>query len=335
MHHSYKKSNQRHLSGKKRPRPILFAFVLATAILLTGTPPVQGVRFLDNHNGTVTDQATGLMWSKNAAPGKTALDWYSSLNYIAKLNASAYAGYRDWRLPNVNELTSLVDRGRYNPCLPPGHPFEAVEAWYWTGTTKAGYSEAAWRVYFFLGNIDYMPKVHSKNYIWPVRSANAQVNVPRTGQVRSYYPLDDGALQIGRPWPKPRFKDNGDGTVTDQLTGLMWLKDADPANGKKDWSQALACIMHMNTRKVAGYSDWRLPHLKELQTIFDYGQVKPALPSGHPFLNVVPGWYWSQDVNVQDTRYSWCANSSTGAIDYYHRKHHKNYIWPVRNYGKH
>ncbi|HED01119.1 MAG TPA: DUF1566 domain-containing protein [Proteobacteria bacterium] len=316
------------VSGIKR-KFVLF-FVLVLSILLCGNSSGNNLRFLDNHDGTVTDQATGLMWSKNAAPAIIALDWYSSLNYIAKLNVSAYAGYRDWRLPNINELSSLLDRNYYNPSLPPGHPFKAVNAWYWTGTTKAGYPEAAWRVYFFLGNIDYRPKIYTKSHTWPVRSM--KTNIPRTGQVRSYYPLDDGALQIGRPWPKPRFKDNGDGTVTDQLTGLMWLKDADPTKGKKDWSQALACVMLITTRKVAGYSDWRLPHLKELQTIFDYGRVTPVLPSGHPFSNVALDWYWSQDVNIQDMRYIWCTNLATGGVDYYHREHHRKYIWPVRNY---
>ncbi|MDP2799838.1 MAG: DUF1566 domain-containing protein, partial [Deltaproteobacteria bacterium] len=189
-----KNISQRYtLSGIKRKFVLFFALVLS--ILFFGHSSGNNLRFVDNHDGTVTDQATGLMWAKDAAPARTALDWYSSLNYMAKLNAYGYAGYRDWRLPNINELTSLVDRGRYNPCLPPGHPFEAVEAWYWTGTTKAGYPEAAWRVYFFLGNIDYRPKIYTKSHTWPVRSM--KTNVPRTGQVRFYYLLDDGALQIG------------------------------------------------------------------------------------------------------------------------------------------
>ncbi len=316
-----------------KPHILFVAFVSALSVLLLGNSLGKAARFLDNRDGTVTDQTTGLMWTEDAALAGIPLDWYNSLDYVARLNAHGYAGYRDWRLPNLNELSILLDTKYYNPGLPPGHPFADVKAWYWTGTTKAGYPEAAWRVYFFLGNIDYWPKRYSKSYLWPVRSVKgSEADVSRTGQVYAYYPSDDGSLKIGRPWPKPRFKDHGDGTVTDQLTGLMWLKDANPAEKGKDWPSALAYVARMNNLKVAGRSDWRLPHRKELQTLFDFSQARPALPAGHLFSNVAPGWYWSQDINVQDKQYIWCANLATGAIDYYHRKHHRNHIWPVRNH---
>ena len=53
-----------------------------------------------------------------------------------------------------------------------------------------------------------------------------EVSLPQTGQTTSYGPGDDGAIQAGLAWPSPRFKDNADGTLTDNLTGLMWMKDA-------------------------------------------------------------------------------------------------------------
>ena len=56
--------------------------------------------------------------------------------------------------------------------------------------------------------------------------------VPKTGQTTSYTTGDDGDLEMGVPWPSPRFTDKGDGTVTDNLTGLIWLKDANCFGGR-------------------------------------------------------------------------------------------------------
>jgi hypothetical protein len=64
------------------------------------------------------------------------------------------------------------------------------------------------------------------------------VAVPQTGQTQSYAPGDDGDLQLGVKWPDPRFKDKGDGTVKDYLTGLIWLKNAD-CMGRTLWGEAL------------------------------------------------------------------------------------------------
>jgi hypothetical protein len=104
--------------------------------------------------------------------------------------------------------------------------------------------------------------------------------IPQTGQKISYAAGDDGNLRIGKPWPTPRFADNGDGTVTDRLTHLMWTKNANHANGTSDWEEALlksaACA-------EGGYTDWRLPNRNELESLIDLGSVHPALPSGHPF----------------------------------------------------
>jgi hypothetical protein len=62
--------------------------------------------------------------------------------------------------------------------------------------------------------------------------------VPKTGQTTSYGARDDGALQKGVAWPTPRLTDNGNGTVTDNLTGLIWMKNA-IAFGIKTWADAL------------------------------------------------------------------------------------------------
>ena len=135
----------------------------------------------------------------------------------------------------------------------------------------------------------------------------APAPVPKTGQVTCYDingatvnctgTGQDGDLQEGVAWPNPRFTDNGNGTITDNLTGLIWLKNAN-CFGLRSWAQALADAKSLassscglNDGSVAG--DWRLPNRNELTSLLDLGTFEPALPSGHPFTNVQIAFYWS------------------------------------------
>jgi len=104
--------------------------------------------------------------------------------------------------------------------------------------------------------------------------------VPQTGQTTSYRTGDDGDLEQGAEWPNPRFTVSGD-SVTDNLTGLMWTKDAN--FGSKTWGQAKS---YCSSLSWGGYDDWRLPNVLELQSLIDYALQNPALPTGHPFTDV-------------------------------------------------
>jgi hypothetical protein len=117
-----------------------------------------------------------------------------------------------------------------------------------------------------------------------------KAGVPKTGQTTSYSPGDDGALQKGVAWPIPRFTDKGDDTVIDNLTGLIWTKDSLQIPNGMLWPDAVAACYELF---FAGYDDWRLPNLRELHSLIDYGNHTPALPVDHPFTNVQAGFYWS------------------------------------------
>jgi Protein of unknown function (DUF1566) len=123
--------------------------------------------------------------------------------------------------------------------------------------------------------------------------------VPQTGQTTLYATGDDGDLQAGVAWPVPRFTDNGNGTVTDTLTGLIWLKQANCSTiSPADWLTALAHangLAHGQCGLMDGShpGDWRIPSIKELQSLVDLGQFSPAVPSGHPFSGVQPENCWS------------------------------------------
>ena len=108
-------------------------------------------RFKDNGDGTVTDTCTGLMWQQETADvdgngsigDEDRLNWQGILQYCESLD---FAGHTDWRLPNVRELQSVVDYGRFCPAIDP--VFGAVSDWYWSSSTGAGYPGRAWGVIF-------------------------------------------------------------------------------------------------------------------------------------------------------------------------------------------
>lgn len=157
--------------------------------------------------------------------------------------------------------------------------------------------------------------------------------VPRTGQTASYATGDDGDLQKGVAWPNPRFTDNGDGTVTDNLTGLIWLKDAN-CFGARTWNNALsdanglsAGFCGLTDGSSAG--DWRLPNYKELFSLIDASNYGPALPTGHPFTNVQSGVYRSATTVVQSTGTAWGVSMVSGSV-YNDGKSNNHYVWPVR-----
>jgi hypothetical protein len=164
--------------------------------------------------------------------------------------------------------------------------------------------------------------------------------VARTGQTTSFAPGDDGDIQAGVPFPTPRFTDNGNGTVTDNLTNLIWLKNADcfsfqtwlgalsVANNLADDPDSTTTDCGLSDGSVAG--DWRLPNIKELQSLLDYSTAQPPLPAGHPFLNVRAAIYWSSTTLAGiGGGGAWGVAMLTGGTDI-GGKDGGQIVWPVR-----
>jgi hypothetical protein len=121
--------------------------------------------------------------------------------------------------------------------------------------------------------------------------------VPTTGQTTSYASKDDGDLEKGVAWPSPRFTDHGNGTVTDNLTGLIWTKNANYF-GLRTWDQAISDANSLASGAPgltdgSKAGDWRLPNIRELVSMIDFGRIGYALPADHPFTGVQDGAYWS------------------------------------------
>ena len=132
--------------------------------------------------------------------------------------------------------------------------------------------------------------------------------VPKTGQTASYGAGDDGAWQKGVAWPTPRFTDNGNGTVTDNLTGLIWMKSAN-SFVNRTWDQALSDANGLKSGDAgltdgSKAGDWRLPHIREVESVVDCGTYNPALPAGHQFTGVQTTYYWSSTNRVDVTDYA-------------------------------
>lgn len=159
--------------------------------------------------------------------------------------------------------------------------------------------------------------------------SSASSVVPKTGQKTSYVANDDGAYQKGMVLPNPRFTAGASGDavdcVTDNLTGLVWARNAYTTT-KITWSIA---ITYCEGLSYGGQTDWRLPNIKELQSLIDFERYNPALPSGHPFIGVQLGGYWTSSSGAGSAGNAWKVQLPNGNVNY-ESKSLTGYVWPVR-----
>jgi len=304
-------------------------------------------RFTDHGNGTVTDNLTGLMWTKNANLPNGAMYWYTAIDYCNNLSLS---GYTHWRLPNINELESLINANEPNPgTWLVSQGFTNVQAsYYWSSTSFAVSPDGAWVVGMWDGYVYAGDKSYYYYYVWPVRGGqcgsldNSVICLPKTGQTKCYNTSgteiscsgtgQDGEIQAGVEWPVPRFTDYGNGTVADNLTSLMWMKNANLPGGYRTLQQALDYVKGMNngTYPNYGYTDWRLPNQKELQSLTDFSQYCPAFPSGNPFTNVSQLDYWSSTSDAHQPAYALTVSMCYGRMGSDSKSNGLGSVWPVR-----
>lgn len=154
-------------------------------------------------------------------------------------------------------------------------------------------------------------------YVIPGQKAK-YAPVPQTGQITPYATGDDGNLKKGVTWPTPRFTDNDNGTVTDNLTGLIWTKNAN-AFGWRSWAQAISDANGLHDGSFPWLTDgsktgdWRLANFRELSSLIDFGRSNLALPEVHPFTNVQSAsYYWSSTTYAGDTTRAWVLDFAFG-----------------------
>ncbi|HEY8100601.1 MAG TPA: DUF1566 domain-containing protein [Burkholderiaceae bacterium] len=304
-----------------------------------------GTRFTDNANGTVTDHLTGLIWLKNAGCYGAEV-WSAALTHANQL-ANGACGLTDgstagqWRMPNANELESLIDVSQANPSVTSGHPFINISltSAYWSSTTYTAATSNAMSIRFtdgrWINGIDpndgsfNNAKTTSNNSLWAVKSGGAgAIQVLATGVYAgqgggSFGIGDDASLKNGAPLTSPRFVDNGDGTLSDTVTGLTWLKKADCIN--QSWSSALTTINGLASGQC-GLTDgstagqWRMPNRQEMLSLSDRA---PTFPQADYFNGnggsvplpvifntfIVSDYYWTSTTDAADTNQAWTLYS--------------------------
>lgn len=230
----------------------------------TGNQP----SYTDNGNGTITDNVTDLIWQKG----------YEVMSYdeaVRKVKNFKLAGKSDWRIPTIKEAYSLIQFSGVD--LSPnqmqgydgGSPF-----------VDTRYFEFA---YGSNGDRDIDVQILSSTIYKGTTMGGAEtvfgVNLA-DGRIKGY-PIFDPRKRAGKfftvrfvrgntEYGKNNFIDNGDGTISDKATRLMWQK-GDSQEGM-NWQEALEWVTQKNKENYLGYNNWRLPNVKELQSIVDYSR---------------------------------------------------------------
>jgi len=220
--------------------------------------------YQDNGDGTVSDLVTGLMWQKNLYAEKMTYD-----QAVAGADTCSVGGYGDWRLPTIKELYSLIDfRGLTSVSAETSVPFintDYFEFRYGDETAGERFIDAQ-----YASSTTYVGTTMNGNFtMFGVNFADGRIKGYPTETLRRTQKTFEVKYVRGNPdYGINDFSDNGDGTVTDSATGLMWCQEDNGTAVK--WEEALAWVQQQNAANYLGYSDWRLPNAKELQSIVDY-----------------------------------------------------------------
>ena len=272
---------------------------------------------------TVHDTVIGLTWQRSPdTDGNGVLNRSDKLTLTgakalpAKLNAVRFGGFDDWRLPSIKELYSLFNASGTDPSGPAATDTSALTPFIDTKFFKFAYGDTRLgeRVIDsqYASNTKYVGKgARGFDKLFGVNFADGRIKgydlmMPGGGTEKTFF------VQCVRGNPnygKNDFHDNNDGTVTDRATSLMWFKN-DSGKGM-NWQDALAWVQKMNTRKLLGHADWRLPSVKELQSIVDYSRAPDTTqsPALDPLFQCTP---ITNEDGKRDWPYYWSATTHGG-----------------------
>lgn len=227
---------------------------------------------------TVFDRNTGLTWQGSPdtnGDGQLSTDdkltWTNAQAYPAKLNAANFGGYSDWRLPTIKELYSLINFDGTDPVVSDTSA-TGLTPFIDTDFFKFEYGEpgAGERIIdsqYASGTLD-VSTGWNGDKLFGVNFADGRIKgygLSMHGSEKTFFVQ---CVRGNTEYGKNNFVVNGNGTITDLSTGLMWSR-ADSATGM-NWEEAFAWVHEKNSGNYLGYSDWRLPNAKELQSIVDY-----------------------------------------------------------------
>ncbi len=274
------------------------------ALTASATDGRAGFAYTSAAGGCVVDQVTGLTWDRGATTTATQAAANAA---VADANTAVRCGFSDWRLPNVNELMSLVDAGAAAaPRIDASFTATPAVA-FWTNATYVGDTRAAWVVDFASGAVAFEPVAN------PLAKAFA------TRLVRGA-----ASAALACDAADTRFTDHGNGTVTDSRTGLMWQQCSDGNSGTgcatgtptvhASFAAALARAAAVNADAGGagrGLGDWRVPNRNELASLVNRNCEAPAVAR-----TVFPGTrassYWTS--TPAGTGRAWYVDFSDGSV---------------------
>ena len=227
--------------------------------------------------------------------------------------AAKYGGYIDWRLPTIKELAYIV---KYSisypgPTIDAGYFPSTQASFYWASSTFAYDTSVAWGVIFNYGYDGYADK-----------NGGGFVRAVRGGLSASLDALDSESLNVAST-AAGGYTDNGNGTVTDTSTNLVWQQTG-PAN-TMTWVQALAYCEGLN---LGNHTDWRPPTTKELRSLADYSRYSPAINTTY-FPSTRAAFYWSSTTYSSNTSNA-CGVDYDYGFDNYDGKSNNYYVRAVR-----
>ena len=242
--------------------------------------------FRENGDGTITDNNTGLMWQKSDGGEMT---YENAASYCQTLSLG---GYHDWRLPTSHELFLIHIFDNVNPALNTVYFTKTTAEYWWSSEARADLASNVW-VTNAGGGIGAHPK-----------SETLSAGGTRRFHIRAVRNSKVASL------PAIHFKENGDGTITDNYTGLIWQQFQ--SNTSLTWEEALAYAAGLT---LAGKSDWRVPNIKELQSINDEKLYMPSFNKSF-FPKINAGNFWSSTSQVNSPAKAWDLNVDFGIVSY-------------------
>ena len=273
--------------------------------------------YQDNGDGTISDLVTGLMWQADPGSKKT---YQQAADGAARCRTG---GFKDWRLPSIKELYSLIQFTGTDPDVNSSNssqlrPF--IDSKYFKFTYgKASDGERIIDSQWATSTLYEGTVMGGQTAMFGVNFADGRIKgypVGRGpgGRDKQYYVI---YVRNNPAYGQNDFVDNGDGTITDRATGLTWmkvdsgaLKAGKQGDGNLNWPEALAWAEGLD---YAGHDDWRLPNAKELQSLVDYARSPDTTNSAaiDPIFECTPiqnegdqpdfGCYWSGTTHTRVT----------------------------------
>ncbi|MCX6307826.1 MAG: DUF1566 domain-containing protein [Bacteroidia bacterium] len=233
--------------------------------------------YTDNGNGTISDHVSGLMWEKTIDKNTDGtINYYDKSTYataLAGASSCRTGGYTDWRLPTIKELYSLIMYygAEANPtATTQGTAVPFINTNYFSfaygdinsGSHGGTSNERLIDAQYATSSIYVSTTMGGQSTMFGVNFADGRIKGYPANNLKKYYVQ---YVRSNIEYGKNSFVDNGNGTITDNATNLMWMQNDNGAPIL--WESALS---YGENFSYAGYSDWRLPDVKELQGLIDY-----------------------------------------------------------------